>query len=284
MQKTTLMKRLLLVLVLVSLVAALLPAAVLAQEGEGGEVVAAAVEAEAEGGLLTPLGINGGLLIVQVLNFVLMAFVMTRVLWRPAVNMLDARSTEIQKGLEDAAAAARARQNAEQEAETVLAEARSERQKVLEEARVQAEEVKKQLESEARQEAERIRSEAQADAVVQRDAELAGLRDQVLNISTAVAGRILEEEIDQGKQSELISRFFTRLPEGAGELSGEVEIVSAMPLTDDEKARVESEINADSYTYTVDPAILGGLIVRSQDRVIDGSTRSSLNNLSDRLR
>lgn len=287
MKKMTLMKRLLFLLMLVSLVAALFPAAALAQE-EGEEDAAAEVaevgEAEAEGGLLTPLGINGGLLAVQVLNFALIAFVLTRVLWRPAVNMLDARSTEIQKGLEDAAAAARARQNAEEEAEKVLSEARAERQKMLEEARAQAEEVKKQIETDARQAAERIRTDAQADAVVARDAELAGLRDQVLNISTAVAGRILEEEIDQAKQSELISRFFSRVPQGAGELSGEVEIVSAMPLTDDERGRVESEISADSYSYTVDPAILGGLIVRSQDRVIDGSTRTSLNNLSERLR
>ncbi|MEM6529734.1 MAG: F0F1 ATP synthase subunit delta [Chloroflexota bacterium] len=37
-------------------------------------------------------------------------------------------------------------------------------------------------------------------------------------------------------------------------------------------------------SYQVDPNILGGLVIRSEDRVVDGSVRSGLNDLSARLR
>lgn len=290
-------KRLLLVFMAASLVLAIAPIATFAQDqGEGEETqteeVAAAEEAiaeiegagEEEGGLLTPLGINAGLLITHLLNFALLAFLMTRFIWTPAVNMLDERSQTIRKGLEDASAASKARMNAEEEAEKILAEARQERQQILEEARQAAEEVKKGIESDARQEAERIRNEGQQSAETARNSALADVRDQVVSISSAVASRVLDSEIDADKQRELVSDFFAKVPDDAKNLSGAVEIISAMPLEDAERESVEREISADSYTYTVDPAILGGLIVRSQDRVIDGSVRGSLNEVTGRLR
>jgi F-type H+-transporting ATPase subunit b len=295
MQNKTLMKRLLMLLVVAAL--ALVPVvSVMAQdEGGEGEQTTEQVEEtgetaegegaanEEEGGLLTPLGINPGLLVTQVLNFLLVAVLLGALLWTPAMNMLDERSTKIQKGLEDAAAAAKARQNAEDEAEKILQQARTEKQQVLTEARQQGEQVKSQMEKEAQEEAERIRTEAREDAQAEKEAELAELRDQVIQIATAVAGRIVEEKLDEDKQRQLVSNFFARLPDGAKDLSGEVTVTSAMPLTDAEKKQVEDTINADSYTYEVDPDILGGLVVRSQDRVIDGSTRGNLSSLTSRL-
>jgi F-type H+-transporting ATPase subunit b len=296
MQNKTWMKRLLLLL-LVAMLALVPVVSVMAQDdgGEEGQTTEQVEETgetaegeeasgDEEGGLLTPLGINPGLLVTQVLNFVLIAVLLGQFLWTPAMNMLDERSTEIQKGLEDAAAAAKARQNAEDEAEKILQQARTEKQQVLTEARQQGEQVKNQMEKEAQQEAERIREEAREDAQAEKEAELAELRDKVIQIATAVAGRIVEEKLDEDKQRDLVSNFFTKLPDGAKSLTGEVTVISAMPLTDAEKQQVEETIDADGYTYDVDPDILGGLVVRSQDRVIDGSTRGNLSSLTSRLK
>lgn len=285
MQMRKSMKHLALVVALIALLA--FPLVGFAQEDTHGETTTATEEAHGEeesSGGIAALGINGGFLIAQIVNFIVIAGGLSAMLWKPAVNMLDVRANKIQKGLEDAAAAAKARQNAEAEAAKIMEEARREKQKALEEARQQGEEVKKGIESSARQDAERIRKEAQQDAVVARDAELASLRNQVLQISTALASRILNESIDEKKQAKLISDFFANVPAGAKNLSGEVEVISAMPLSADETKKVESEIKAGSYKYLVDPTILGGLIVRSSDRVIDGSVRSGLNDLGSRLK
>jgi len=300
MRKTELMKRLLLLFAVFSLLLALVPAVAMAQEGEGGEAETeevveeggeeaaaeegeAAAEAGEEESLLTPLGINSGLLFVQTFNFILMAVLLTFLLWKPAVNMLDARAEKIQKGIEDAAEAAKARQNAEQEAQKVLADARTEAAKIIEEARGRGDEVAQQIESGARQEAEKIKSDAHADAQTARDAELAGLRDQVLNISMAVAQRLIGENLDEKKQKAIVDDFFSKVPAEAKAMSGSVEVISAMPLSDAEQNKAKSEIGADNVTFVVDPKILGGLIVRSGDRVVDGSIRSGLADLSSRL-
>ena len=59
------------------------------------------------------------------------------------------------------------------------------------------------------------------------------------------------------------------------------EITSAVPLTDAERqslvARLETQYGADlDVRYKVDPTILGGLIVRVGDKLIDGSVATKL--------
>ena len=59
------------------------------------------------------------------------------------------------------------------------------------------------------------------------------------------------------------------------------EVVSAVPLTDDERQGIE-ELLEDiaskqiKLTPRVEPSVLGGLVARVGDRVIDGSTRTRL--------
>ena len=68
-------------------------------------MVALAAE-EAGAGPLDKLGINLGFMIAQLFNFGVIFILGTIFMWRPLMNLLDARSAKIQKGLEDAAAAA----------------------------------------------------------------------------------------------------------------------------------------------------------------------------------
>lgn len=256
-----------------------------------GEVTgeAAAAEAEAGGGEqvatspLTPLGINMGYLIAQIINFLLLFGILTFVLWRPMRNMLDARAAKIQKGLEDAQVAARARLNAEAEADRILASSRTDISRVIEESRSRGEEVARQLEAEARTEAERIRAEARQAAEAERNQQLADLRGQVADIAVAISQRLIGASLDGKRQQTLINDFFSKLPANAGGLSGAVEVTSAMPLSPEEQARVQRELGAEAVMFKVDPSILGGLVVRAGDRVIDGSVRSGLDELAGRL-
>lgn len=281
------MNRLKHLLLLLAILIMLVPAPLALAQDEGddhGDTTTEVHEEEDKStGGIAALGINGGFLLAQIVNFLIIAGLLGSMLWKPAINMLDAREEKIKKGIEDAAAAAKARQNAEVEAEKILAQARTEAQKVIDDARGRGEDVAKSIEGEARKAAEKIQADAQADAVASRDQQLGDLREQVLNISVAVAGRILGENIDAKKQKALVDGFIADLPADAKGMSGSVEVISAMPLSDAEQGNVKKAIGADDVTFSVDPAILGGLIVRSSDRVVDGSVRSNLNKLSGGL-
>lgn len=285
--------RLHILLVLLLLFSLLLAAVVTSAQDSGSEGEtedhAAAVEGEeavieSAPSPLTPLGINSGFLIAQIINFGVIFLALLLLLWRPLINMLDVRAQKIAKGLEDASIAANARRDAEAEAEKIRAAAQSEVQKVIDEGRQRGDEVAKQIEVQARQEAEKILADARVRTQEERNSELAGLRGQVAAISVAVAQRLIGESLDQKRQQALIDDFFSKVPAGAKSLGGHLEVVSAMPLDDKEQAKVKKEIGADDVTFSVDPSILGGLIIRSGDRVVDGSVRSGLNEMADRLR
>ncbi|MFQ3566745.1 MAG: F0F1 ATP synthase subunit B [Aggregatilineales bacterium] len=279
------LRLLLLLLLLLSLIAV---PAVMAQEEAAAEAetmaTVEAAPAEEAVNPLVPLGINAGFLVAQIFNFLLLFGLLSIVLWRPLMNMLDSRAAKIQKGLEDAAAAANARRDAEAEAERIRAAARADVARMIEEARQRGEDLAKQIENEAQAEAEKIRAEARARANEERDRQLADLRGQVAAIAIAVSHRLIGESLDEKRQQALINDFFSKVPAEAKSLSGPVEVISAMPLDEAEQARVKQEIGVDQVTFSVDPSILGGLVIRTTDRVVDGSVRSGLTELAGLLR
>ena len=65
-------------------------------------------------------------------------------------------------------------------------------------------------------------------------------------------------------------------------------VVSAAPLTDDERSALISRLESTTggridLQTSVDPSLLGGLVVRVGDRLIDGSVRGRLERLRNQL-
>lgn len=71
---------------------------------------------------------------------------------------------------------------------------------------------------------------------------------------------------------------------------GKADVTTAIPLSDAQKAQVEEKLLATTkyesfeMNYKVDASLIGGIIVRIGDRVIDSSIQTKLNNLSRDLR
>jgi len=67
-------------------------------------------------------------------------------------------------------------------------------------------------------------------------------------------------------------------------LGEDVEVVSALPLTDAEQGQIKKQTGAKNINFRVDPSILGGLVLRSGDRVVDASVRNNLQGLASQMR
>ncbi len=230
------------------------------------------------------LGINAGFFIAQIVNFGIIFFLLAKFVWPRVLNMLDERSDRIAKALEDARAAEEARANAERERDRLLAEARAEGQRLIDEARQRGEEQRRQMIREAEHEAEERRAQARIQTEEERNRMLGESRDQIVRLAIAAAERLIGASLDEARQRETVERFFTEVPAEARNLGRVVNVTSAIPLTEAEQAEVKRLTGAEEVTYHVDPDILGGLILRSGDKVVDGSVRGDLTALSHRLR
>jgi len=230
------------------------------------------------------LGINIGYLIMQLLIITIMLLVMKGMVYKPILRILDERKARIAKGLEDARQASIARDNADAEAKKILDTARQEAAKIRQDAVAQAEETAKAIESKANEEARGIVATAGESAEEERNRILSELRGQVAAISIAAANKLVGESLDEQRQHAMIADFFSKVPAGVADLSGdEAEVTSALPLTKQEQDSALQALKVKSVNFKVDPMILGGLVVRIGDQVVDDSVASRMNALGDSL-
>ncbi len=241
------------------------------------------------------LGLNLGYLIVQFLNFAILFVVLRAWAFNPIVELLERRRETIAQGLEDARIASEARENAEQEAEKIIAEAQSEANRLVREANERAEQAATELRAEAEKEAEEIRQTAVAEGEQRKERALGEVRGQVAALAVAAAQKVLGEALDEQRQQKLIQEFFSGIEagkvvvlEGQSVDGAAATVTSALPLSDAEKSTVEQDLRGQlgkeaSIEFKVDPSILGGLVVRVGGKVIDGSVAAKLTELRQSL-
>lgn len=90
--------------------------------------------------LIEAFGIDVKLIVVQIINFALLAGLLTYLLYKPVLKVLADREEKIAQGIKDAEASAQALQNAEGEKQTILTAAHKEAEEVARRGKVHADE------------------------------------------------------------------------------------------------------------------------------------------------
>lgn len=241
------------------------------------------------------LGLNLGYLLLQIFNFLILFVVLRVWVYKPIMGLLEKRRQAIAQGLEDARVAAEARANAEKEAAKILAEAQAEAAKVVREATDRAAAAAKEVKAAAEAEAAKARDAALAEVEGERNRLLGDLRGQVAALAIAAAQKLVGEALDEKRQRALINEFFSGIKAGKvvvleeANFKGESAVVtSALPLTGEEEAAVKKDVlakvGAQAVTFRVDPSILGGLVIKVGDKVLDGSVAGKLEGLRQSLK
>lgn len=241
------------------------------------------------------LGLNLGYLLLQIFNFLILFVVLRVWVYKPITGMLEKRRKTISQGLEDARVAAEARANAEKEASRIIMDAEKKANQTVAEARERAEAAAKDVKVAAEADAAKARESALAEVEGERTRILGDLRGQVAALSIAAAQKLVGEALDEKRQHALLGEFFSGVKSGKvvvlkeADFKGEsAEVTSALPLTSEEEAIVKKDVlakvGAQAVTFRIDPAILGGLVIKVGDKVLDGSVAGKLEGLRSNLK
>lgn len=162
-------------------------------------------------------GVDIPKLIFQIVNFLLLLYLLNRFLFRRVLALLDERQARIRKGLEDAASAERDRALAQAEREAALEEARKEAQAMIARANKIAEDTRAEILGEARTEASKLVERAREEITAEKDKAMAELRGQVADLALEAAGKLVRAQMSGATQRRLVEDFLSEVtPAGKG--------------------------------------------------------------------
>lgn len=157
------------------------------------------------------LGINLPYFISQLVNFGLIAMLLTVLLYRPILNMLQQRKDRIARSMADVDAAREAAARAQLDYDRHIAEAQHKAQEIIGQAAQAGEKVRSEIEADARREAEAIRQKAHEEAAAEKARVLSEVQNQIADISMAATERVLKRAVDHNAQRQLIDQFLAEL-------------------------------------------------------------------------
>ena len=158
------------------------------------------------------LNFDPGLILWQLIVFVLLFLLLAKLAWKPIINALKDRELTIQDAL---ASAERARQEITQlhsENEKLLKETREERDRILREARQTANLMREEAQLDAKKVAEKIIEDARAAIHIEKQAALKDVRIQVATFALEVSEKLLKKNLsDDTSQRTLVESFIKDL-------------------------------------------------------------------------
>jgi F-type H+-transporting ATPase subunit b len=159
--------------------------------------------------LLTP---GTGLIIWQLIVFVLLFLLLSKLAWKPIISSLKEREVSIQSALDTAEKARLEMSQLKSENEKLLKEAREERDRILKEAREVSNRMKDEAQQDAKKSADRIIEDARAAINIEKQAALKEVRVQVALFSLEVAEKLMKKNLSDDKsQKELVDSYIKDL-------------------------------------------------------------------------
>ena len=136
-------------------------------------------------------GFDFKLFAAQIVNFLVIAFIFKKFLYKPILTTLQKRNDAIKKGLKDAENAAKALEKAEETRDEILNKAGKESERIITEAKQQAEESREKIISDTRAEIERMMAQTKEQIALERDE----FRKEARDLSLEMSKQILENAI-----------------------------------------------------------------------------------------
>jgi len=152
------------------------------------------------------LGIELPHLLAFMINFGLLLFLLTFVLYKPITKTLDERAAKIKESLEKAEQIKQESVRAEESVKAQIEAGRKEGQAIIAQATQNGERLKEEAKAEARKEAEALIARAQAQIESDREESFNKLRREFADLAVLAAEKVIEQSLDKKAHEKLIEK------------------------------------------------------------------------------
>jgi F-type H+-transporting ATPase subunit b len=156
--------------------------------------------------ILNQFGFDIKLFVAQIVNFLIIAYIFKRFLYKPLFSVIKKRDEVIKKGVLDAENAKKTLEKATAQKDEIIKEASIEAEKIIDEAKKQEQKVHQELSEKTKQDIAKMIEQARLQIEMERQ----NLEKELRNISLQTSQKILERAIvelfDKKDQEALIKR------------------------------------------------------------------------------
>ena len=147
----------------------------------------------------------------QMISFVLFVWLCMKYIWPVLTEKMRERQQTIALGLENAAAAEKQLENANEAADVELEEAKKQSAELLNQARSRASQIVEEAKAQASEEADRIIQGAQGEIDQEINRAREELRARVGELAVEGAEKILESTVDRGVHQNMLNNLAAQL-------------------------------------------------------------------------
>ena len=244
--------------------------------------------------------VNGWTFALQVVNFLILVWLLNRFLYQPLTRSIDRRRQQIEDALASAAGREQDAQQHQRTYEALLAGIDAERQRLLAGAKTEAEEECRHLLVLARAQADETTAALRRKAERERDAMATTISDWAIETAVTLSGRLLSDLSPDAPTDLFLARILRELhalpADRRDHLRSELAagarlvVVTAQPLDDVTMARWQNLLRAEleldrpvQVAFATDPSLVAGAELRFPHAVVAHSWRDALQSARDRM-
>ena len=153
------------------------------------------------------ISVNLWSILISLANLLILFFILKKFLYGPVKKMLAERASQIDASYEAAAAAEASAQASKSAWDEKMLTAEETADSIIKTATHNADRRSDAIVAEAREKAEFIIRQAEADAELEMKKAQENIKHEIVTVSTALAEKILEREINENDHKELINSF-----------------------------------------------------------------------------
>jgi F-type H+-transporting ATPase subunit b len=156
--------------------------------------------------------INFGLTLWTIVLFALFAFVLTKLGWRPLLNVIEEREKSVRDAVEGAQKASAEAQALLTKHHEMLREAAREREEIIKKALQESEQIKADLTARAKAASDQMLQRAREQLDREKAQAVLELRAEVADLAIEAASKIVESSLTPDAQRKLVDEFIATLP------------------------------------------------------------------------
>ena len=158
------------------------------------------------------LSVNPGLIIWQLLIFVILLFILKKIAWKPLLSSLHSREQSIRDSIDQAEKLQKDALDLIEQNKRNMSEANAQSMKIINDAKEISGKMRDELMQKAQEDSRKLIEQAKSEIKQEKESAMSELRNEVSDLAIKSAEKIMRESLDENKQKKIVNDFISQIP------------------------------------------------------------------------